>query len=74
MCVLASAVDIDLLTHREAVVAWLLPPFFFVVEGEDFVSLHPIRGGDWLPSWSPPRFVLYLTWSHENLYLCVDML
>ena len=23
----------------------------------DIFSSHPSRGGDWLPSWSPPRFV-----------------
>ena len=37
-------------------------------------SSHPSRGGDWLPSWSPPRFVLPPTRRHENLYLCVDTL
>ena len=25
----------------------------------DIFSSHPLRGGDWLPSWSPSRFVLY---------------
>ena len=37
-------------------------------------SSHPSRGGDWLSSWSPPRFVLCLTWRHGNIYLCVDAL
>ena len=37
-------------------------------------SSHPSRGGDWLPSWSPPRFVLYRTRRHENIYLCVGAL
>lgn len=40
----------------------------------DIFSSHPSRGGDWLPSWSPPRFVICRTRRHENIYLCVDAL
>ena len=40
----------------------------------DIFSSHPSRGGDWLSSWSPPRFVLYRTRRHENIYLCVGAL
>ena len=35
---------------------------------------HPSRGGDWLSSWSPPRFVLYRTRRHENPYICQHQL
>ena len=48
MCVLASAVDIVILTHREAVTGY--------------------PAGHRLASF------LYLTWCHENIYLCADTL
>ena len=44
----------------------------------DIFSSHPLRGGDWLPSWSPPRFVLALPafdalahqYSWCDMYVC----
>ena len=47
MCVLASAVDIDLLTHREAVTGYpaghrlasfCAPPFFYRIDIHNYVS------------------------------------